>query len=150
MSGIPVDVAAFGSKAGIGKTGVHFRFYTFEEYKKLSKDQKNELREWRKANPDEIKKNPTKKAKADKMPTHFKTDKQIVAAIAKGIEEGQKKVEKDKADEEATQAYVLSMIEKASTVGAATAKTAKQQPKPPASILKSILKRSSFKSPEGL
>ena len=37
----------FGDKKGIGKTGVHFRFYKMDEYKKLSEEQKQELKEWR-------------------------------------------------------------------------------------------------------
>jgi hypothetical protein len=46
------DVAAtFGDKPGIGKSGVHLRYYEPEEYKKLNKEQKQELREWRDNNP---------------------------------------------------------------------------------------------------
>ena len=40
------DVAAFGTKPGIGKSGVHFRYYDKSEYSKLTKEQKTELREW--------------------------------------------------------------------------------------------------------
>ena len=39
------DVAAFGTKPGIGKSGVHFRYYDKSEYSKLTKEQKTELRE---------------------------------------------------------------------------------------------------------
>ena len=41
------DVAAFGTKPGIGKSGVHFCYYDKSEYSKLTKEQKTELREWR-------------------------------------------------------------------------------------------------------
>ena len=41
------DVAAFGTKPGIGKLGVHFCYYDKSEYSKLTKKQKTELREWR-------------------------------------------------------------------------------------------------------
>ena len=40
-----VTVAAF--KSGIGKTGVHLRFYAQNEYRKLLSAQKQELKEWR-------------------------------------------------------------------------------------------------------
>jgi hypothetical protein len=42
-----VEVAAFGAKKGIGKTGVHLRDHNSDDYKKLLKDQKDEVREWR-------------------------------------------------------------------------------------------------------
>lgn len=42
-----VDVNISAMKVGIGKTGVHFRFYDPTEYKTLNKAQKNELRLWR-------------------------------------------------------------------------------------------------------
>ena len=41
------DVAAFGAKPGIGKSGVHFRYYDKSEYSKLMKEQMTELHEWR-------------------------------------------------------------------------------------------------------
>ena len=41
------EVADF-SKSSIGKTGVHLRYHTGEEYSKLSKAQQDELREYRK------------------------------------------------------------------------------------------------------
>lgn len=43
-------VAGFGSKPGIGKSGVHFRYHNKDEYKTLTKDQKLELKEWREKN----------------------------------------------------------------------------------------------------
>jgi hypothetical protein len=42
------ETSGFGSKQGIGKTGVHLRYYTNEEYEDLPTDQRDELREWRK------------------------------------------------------------------------------------------------------
>lgn len=38
----------FGTKVSRGKTGVHLRYYKRAEYNKLSSEQKDELREWRK------------------------------------------------------------------------------------------------------
>lgn len=39
--------SSFGTKQGIGKTGVHLRFYKRKEYKLLTPEQKKELSEWR-------------------------------------------------------------------------------------------------------
>jgi hypothetical protein len=39
--------STFGSKVGIGKTGVHLRYHTKEEYDDLPVDKRTELREWR-------------------------------------------------------------------------------------------------------
>ena len=39
--------SGFGTKQGIGKTGVHLRYHEGNEYRKLSKAQKDELNEWR-------------------------------------------------------------------------------------------------------
>ena len=43
-----VQVAASIGKPGIGKTGVHLRNYKYDEYKKLSQAQKDELNEYKK------------------------------------------------------------------------------------------------------
>lgn len=39
--------SGFGGKSGIGKTGVHLRYYENTEYQALEADQKKELQEWR-------------------------------------------------------------------------------------------------------
>jgi hypothetical protein len=39
--------SGFGGKSGIGKTGVHLRYYENTEYQTLAPDQKKELQEWR-------------------------------------------------------------------------------------------------------
>jgi hypothetical protein len=44
-TGTDADVSAFGAKKGIGKTGVHLRYHSPPEYAKLSKEEKDELRE---------------------------------------------------------------------------------------------------------
>jgi hypothetical protein len=49
VSGVDGEApTGFGSKQGMGKTGVHLRYYTKAEYEELPVDQRNELREWRK------------------------------------------------------------------------------------------------------
>lgn len=42
---LQIDIASL--RSGIGKTGVHFRFYKKHEFYKLTKAQKDELVEWR-------------------------------------------------------------------------------------------------------
>jgi hypothetical protein len=39
--------SSFGSKQGIGETGVHLRFYRMREYQALKPEQKAELKAWR-------------------------------------------------------------------------------------------------------
>jgi hypothetical protein len=49
VSGVDGEVpSGFGSKQGIGKTGIHLWYYTKVEYEELPVDQCNKLREWRK------------------------------------------------------------------------------------------------------
>jgi hypothetical protein len=44
------DISSTDGRESIGKTGVHLRYHTPEEYSQLSKDQKDELYEWRSKN----------------------------------------------------------------------------------------------------
>ena len=39
--------SSFGSKSGIGETGVHFGYYKPAEFKKLLQNQIQELKRWR-------------------------------------------------------------------------------------------------------
>ena len=41
------NISAFGAKVGIGKTGVHLRYYQDPEFKALAQDQIDELKAWR-------------------------------------------------------------------------------------------------------
>ena len=41
------EISSFGSKSGVGKTGVHLRFHKHKEYQTLNPEQKSELKEWR-------------------------------------------------------------------------------------------------------
>ena len=42
------EVAAFGNKPSIGKTGVHLRYLTYKEFQQLTDEQKDELNTYRK------------------------------------------------------------------------------------------------------
>ena len=56
------QVSSAGAKVGIGKTGVHLRYHKWDEYKKLTKEQKDELAEYKKNNASAFKR-PGKKGK---------------------------------------------------------------------------------------
>ena len=76
-------MADFGSKPGIRKTGVHLRYHNKNNYKNLSKDQQDELREWRKKHPQPS----GSGGKSYAANKHQKTDKKaMAAAIKKGVE----------------------------------------------------------------
>jgi hypothetical protein len=88
------DVSLTDGKESIGKTGVHLRYHTPEEYSQLSKDQKEELYEWRsKTGNDGTKKRKGKgqgkgspsndKSGTTQQPTMSK--KKIKAAVASAI-----------------------------------------------------------------
>ena len=71
-------------KPNKGKTGVEFRYYKPEAYRKLTKEQKDELRDWRKQQNDDEKK-PSKKLENKRI------KKQVIAvmkSLAKEEEEG--------------------------------------------------------------
>jgi hypothetical protein len=77
------EVADFGSKLGIGKTGVHLRYHNSADYKALSKAKQDELREWRKQHPQS---RGERGGKSDAK-KRFKPDKKaMTAAIQKGVE----------------------------------------------------------------
>ena len=46
-----VEVSSFGTKGGIGKTGVHLQYHKTPEYATLYKYQKEEIHEWRLKKP---------------------------------------------------------------------------------------------------
>lgn len=140
ISDTTADIAAFGTKQGIGKSGVHLRYHKPSEYKKLTKEQKDELREWRANN------NPPKKDNSNKRQ---KREKAIAAAVNKEVEKRMaeldnktvqfagEKESKQVSDEDA-RAYIVSLL---NTQPASS--TPKLTPKPVvgAVTLKSILKK---------
>lgn len=85
--GLAEIAATSGSlKSGSGGTGVEYRYYTTKEYNKLSKDQKDELREYRKEKE-------SKGGNPDKSNGGFKK-KNFKATVASVVNEMRKKEEK--------------------------------------------------------
>ena len=146
ISGLGAEIAGVegaNKKASIGKTGVHLRYYKFSEYKKLTKEQKDELREWR-AN------NSGKGSKAGgKQPL---TKKQISAIVADQVKAAMKTG--DGGDDSANdpQAYITSLVVAAlkdqqekkgsGTAASVSASTAGKEPSKPTVTLQNILKNS--------
>ena len=133
-----VEVAAFGSKPGIGKTGVHLRYHTPEEYNKLSKKQKEELRQWRLQ---------SKKGKSqEKKGKTGMTEKSIAAAVAKEVEKHINSAADQASEDDKARAWIMSLFPSApdENVDASPSKKVKiastnQPPSKP--TLKSILRR---------
>lgn len=134
ISEVKAEVSDFGTKKGIGKTGVHFCFYKQAEYLDLTKEQQDELREWRKKNPGKVPKKSTdpKKPKSDKAT--------IQAAIKRGVDKELAVRKKEADEEEEFKSYLKGLMsgdsDTTATASAATAKKNKQQ-----QILKDILKK---------
>jgi hypothetical protein len=87
-TGEEVEVAAFGAKKGISKTGVHPQYHHYYNYKKLSKDQKDELHEWRTRTGQGKGKGKGKSGKPDaRKKPRYDTEKAIASAITKQCRE---------------------------------------------------------------
>ena len=116
----PEVASTHGGKTSIGKTGVHLRWHTDAEYKKLNAAQRKELYEWREANPQEKEAQLSSKPKKSKKTSY--TKRQLASLVSKRVKlELTKKQEAQ--DEEAA---IMSLIEQVK----ATEVTTK---KPPAS-----------------
>ena len=96
------DVAAFGTKPGIGKSGVHFRYYDKSEYSKLTKEQKTELHEWRKGGAE--------RGRSDAKTKKAKFEKAVAAAVEKKISEQVKASEEEKLAGEKLRSLVTSIV----------------------------------------
>jgi hypothetical protein len=85
ISDVSAEVSAgFGSKPGLGKTGVHLRYYTKDEYYKLTNEQKAELKEWR-TSKDSKGTGKSAKKKGGKQSDGKDSKKGMVAAITKEL-----------------------------------------------------------------
>ena len=126
-------------KPGIGKTGVHFCYYTKDEYSKLTSEQKRELKEWRLSNPDT---DNSKQSKKGKKKTQKKLKKMISKLVAKALnnhsESGPTKDTEEKSTDDTVAAMVEAAVQK--KLATVTAASATVQPASQQVSLKSILK----------
>lgn len=141
------------TKDGIGKTGVHLRWYAPSEYYELSDPQKAELYEWRKANPEKVKESRNKKQKAGKGKGKGKgkgsyyTDKQLSSLVSKQVKSALEEEEQRKETESKEDAAIWSIFERAfnSRANVSASKSASPPDGLDKEALRAIVKRSKNK-----
>ncbi len=101
------NVAAFGAKPGRGKTGVHLRYYKFDEYKKLTPEQKTELHEWR-----GTQKSGGGKSKATSKPNSAKVSTTVAKEIKRQLKAIQSEADEVQQGDKELESYILSVMEK--------------------------------------
>jgi hypothetical protein len=143
--------ALTGGKPSRGKTGVEFRFYTKKEYTKLTREQRDELREYRKARENGPQEKGDKKGKVGKpmkagKGTH---EKAIAAAVKQQIAAMQQEAEEEEKTKSAFQNYILSVVQggtdKRPKVSLKST-NATEDTSSPSSTLNQILKKVKFSS----
>jgi hypothetical protein len=144
MTGEEANASSFGTKKGIGSTGVSLRYHEPDEYSKLSPDQTKELREWRNANRGNTGfkgKGKSFKGKSGKSTPKYKS-KAMASAVEKKVAEKMKSMEQEKANEGATEAYIMSIFKKLNHGGdKVQISDVEVSPGASAPSLKSIIKR---------
>ena len=94
------------AKPSISKTGVYLCYHMPDEYYALSNEQKDELREWRKANPSKLESKTKSDCKAKQAAQH-----QISLAVAKAIKKLAKLVLPVQDQQISLDAQVASMVQ---------------------------------------
>ena len=101
------EISGFGDKPGIGKTGVHLRWHSKKEFKRLTQEQMKELMKWRESklssdpNYDPKEKKGNKKGGGDKKKKTKQEKKALAAAIDKRVNDKlEEKMKQAKEDEE--------------------------------------------------
>ena len=123
-------------KSSIGKTGVLHRSHKTGEYKNLSNEQKEELKEWRANNPNTFKAR-SKKAKKEAPKKSKSSMKKQVASLVEAALKKSIRFDDQVNDEEK---YIMSMVQAAVTKTLNQKSDQQSQDKPKVS-LKSILKQ---------
>jgi hypothetical protein len=112
MTGEEATISSFGTKKGIGKTGVHLRYHSPEEYKALTRAQSNELRDWRKSS-EGIK--DKKKARTNpkwQRGSKAENDKAIASAVERKVALKMKALEDEKTQAAEAEALIMAIISK--------------------------------------
>ena len=122
-------------KPSIGKTGVHLLYYKTGEYRNLTNEQKEELKEWRANNPNTFKAG-SKKAKKEAPKKSKSSMKKQVASLVEAALNKSVKFDDQVNDEEK---YIMSMVQAAvtKTLNQKNDQLSKEKPQV---TLKSILK----------
>ena len=121
-------------KPSIGKTGVHLHYYKTGEYRNLTNEQKEELKEWRANNP--ILSRRSKKAKKEAPKKSKSSMKKQVASLVEAALNKSVKFDDQVNNEEK---YIMSMVQAAVTK-TLNQKNDQQSKEKPKVTLKSILK----------
>ena len=122
-------------KPSIGKTGIHLCYYKTGEYRNLSREQKEELKEWRANNPNTSKAGSKKARKEAPKEPKPSMKKQVASSVEAALNKSVK-FEDQVNDEEK---YIMSMVQGAVTSTLNQNNDQQSQNKPKVS-LKSILK----------
>ena len=122
-------------KPSIGEIGVHLCYYKTGECRNLTREQKDELREWRANNPN-ISKAGSKRAKKEMPKKRKPSMKKQVASLVEAALNKTVRFEDQVSDEEK---YIMSMVQAAVTKTLNQTNDQQSQDKPKVS-LKSILK----------
>jgi hypothetical protein len=146
ISDVSVEVSAgFGSKPGIGKSGVHLRYHTKAEYSKLSSDQKLDLKEWREKNGNKESGKRKKDGKSVDSKNSKKHSKSMVAAVSKEIAKLLQKKTDNENDDEDVNAIIMSLQTQPTQTPSETTKKARFEERATTQVstsaLKSIIKR---------
>jgi hypothetical protein len=131
---VGAEVSSFGAKEGIGKSGVHLRYHKPAEYDQLSKDQKEELKEWR---DNKGKSGVCGKGKGAKKPRRdamaAAVEKQVAKKFAAAMKAAEAPTETTEPTDEQAKAFIMSLF--------------KEQMKPPivaAAVAKKVTLKSIF------
>ena len=135
ISSVMDPCPATKKKPSIGKTGVHLHYYKTGEYRNLSYEQKEELKEWRANNPNTFKAG-SKKAKKEVPKKSKSSMKKQVASLVEAALNKSVKFDDQVNDEEK---YIMSMVQAAVTKTLNQKSDQQSQDKSKVS-LKSILK----------
>ena len=114
-------ISSVHMKKGIGKSGVHFRFYPPEEYKTLTAEQRKELHFWRltpegkaaTAASKASKGNKNKKTKMSSVNAGVNSDVNISSLVEKAVNERLKAIAADKSQEDEANAIIEAAVSKA-------------------------------------
>ena len=123
--GETADISSFGSKSGVGKSGVHLRFHKHKEYQTLNPEQKSELKEWREeevAAGRALRRgaSPAKKAKGGDKSNDKTLEARIDAAVAKKLAANSKATADEATNQAAADNMVVSALQRLSGQAANT------------------------------
>ena len=101
------EIATFGTKQGIEKVGVHLQYHKSEDYKLLTREQKDELHEWRETDEGKEAMAKDKGKKGCKVHFDAKQKKAMAASVEKKVAAKLKAIEEEKSSSDEMKAYIM-------------------------------------------